>query len=235
MYKSGDRAMWNKDAKLICFGRSDSVVKLRGQRIDLNEIEEVALECNTAKEAAAIVCTHLGYERLIVFVVPIVNPDEIKRAMSTRLPTYMVPEVLTIDAMPSTANAKVDRKSLIELAGKNLSMRAQSDFAQTKANNSAAQLSDPSVKLALDLVRSTTGINAFPTTRLADAGMNSLNVFALIRKLNTYVGDSASQLVTTNPSIEELAARINSFNQINGGSQDGTILYHYEPLATPHD
>jgi natural product biosynthesis luciferase-like monooxygenase protein len=119
MYATGDLARYRADGVLDFLGRSDFQVKVRGYRIELGEIEAVLEGHPMVEEAAVIVRGDTADDqRLVAFLVGVdaVQTDELRSACREKLPEYMVPnEFVYIDAMPRTANAKLDRKALQSL------------------------------------------------------------------------------------------------------------------------
>ncbi|MDX3225296.1 amino acid adenylation domain-containing protein [Streptomyces sp. ME19-01-6] len=118
MYRTGDLARWRQDGHLEFAGRADRQVKLRGFRIELDEIETAIARLDTIAQAAVAVRTApSGLERLVAYAVPapgaVAEPDAVRRAVADALPAYMVPsEVMTLDALPRTPNGKLDRDAL---------------------------------------------------------------------------------------------------------------------------
>ena len=125
-YHSGDLAAWTPEGKIRLFGRADNQVKLRGFRIELDEIENVMMETPGVKSCAAVVCGHSGTECLVGYYTAQVSisPEEIRKVMQGKLPDYMVPKVLMqLSEMPMTINGKIDRKALPEPAKEDLRSR----------------------------------------------------------------------------------------------------------------
>jgi acyl-coenzyme A synthetase/AMP-(fatty) acid ligase/acyl carrier protein len=113
LYKSGDLVRWNHSGQLEFIGRSDFQVKLRGYRIELEEIENVALQHPIVDEVAVLVKD----QQLVAYLVPDqAHESHIKSFLETRLPAYMVPShIVMLAEMPVTANGKRDRKALLSI------------------------------------------------------------------------------------------------------------------------
>jgi aryl carrier-like protein len=114
---------WLGNGQLDFLGRVDHQVKLRGYRIELEEIEASISAHPEVRECAVAVRGDAGAERLIGYVVPqgavssvsASFPDRIREFLGTRLPLYMVPAAIAVlDALPKTPNGKVDRARLPE-------------------------------------------------------------------------------------------------------------------------
>ena len=117
IYKTGDLAKWRQDGNLEFLGRIDHQVKLRGFRIELGEIEAILLEDPLINEAVVNLYQTENNQQLIAYVTTKEKPDnlkgELKNRLKNRLPNYMVPsQIMVLDALPLTANGKIDRKSL---------------------------------------------------------------------------------------------------------------------------
>lgn len=114
MYRSGDLGRLRHDGRLEHFGRIDSQIKLRGFRIELDEIRSVLLEC-PGVGAAAVIVNRLDPEdaataRIDAYVVTSgASPSEVRRYAERMLPSHMVPATVTsIPELPLTTNGKVD-------------------------------------------------------------------------------------------------------------------------------
>ncbi|MFK4273532.1 condensation domain-containing protein, partial [Streptomyces milbemycinicus] len=120
MYRTGDLVRRRPDGVLEYLGRTDAQVKVRGFRIELGEIEAVlgrhpgvgqvaavAREDGAAGKRLAVYCTPAGGRG------PGGLQDAVRRFAAQELPAYMAPSaVVVLDALPLTANGKVDRAAL---------------------------------------------------------------------------------------------------------------------------
>ncbi|MBT2230237.1 non-ribosomal peptide synthetase [Nonomuraea sp. NEAU-A123] len=116
LYRTGDRVRWLRDGTLEFLGRGDGQVKLRGHRVELGEIETVLESHPDVRQAAVVV----RGDELVAYVVttPPECPADLLEHAAGWLPAYMVPGVVVgLDALPMTANGKVDRLSLPEPEG----------------------------------------------------------------------------------------------------------------------
>jgi amino acid adenylation domain-containing protein len=115
LYRTGDLARTLPDGAVEFLGRIDHQVKLRGLRIELGEIEAALGEFPGAQAAVVMARADGGETRLVAYLVAEPAPDlaEIRAALSSSLPEYMLPSALVmLPAMPLTLSGKVDRKAL---------------------------------------------------------------------------------------------------------------------------
>ncbi|WP_211371801.1 amino acid adenylation domain-containing protein [Marilutibacter maris] len=117
LYRTGDRCRWTDDGEIEFLGRVDQQIKLRGFRIELEEIES-ALESMPGVDvaAAAVVDTDGGKGMLVGYVASrdeTVTGEAARAHLAQRLPRYMVPRtVMRLADLPRLPNGKLDRKRL---------------------------------------------------------------------------------------------------------------------------
>ncbi|KAF9954503.1 hypothetical protein BGZ70_010542 [Mortierella alpina] len=116
MYRSGDLARYLPDGNLVYLGRNDDQVKIRGFRIELGEIEICLSEHEWVSEAVVLALGAGDNKRLVAYIVSEPHeqlPHHLRTHVAAKLPPYMVPEAyVRLDAMPLTANKKLDRKAM---------------------------------------------------------------------------------------------------------------------------
>ena len=118
MYGTGDLARWREDGIIEFLGRIDNQVKIAGHRIEPGEVETV-LRMNKAVSQICVVpeAAENGNRRLIAYYVPAsgngLSSSDLRQYLSGKLPQYMVPALFVpLEALPLSANGKVDRSAL---------------------------------------------------------------------------------------------------------------------------
>jgi amino acid adenylation domain-containing protein len=118
LYHTGDLARFYPDGNIEFIGRNDFQVKIRGFRIELGEIEAQLGACAGVREAVVLAREDVpGNKRLVAYYTTEPGAEVTVEGMlghlTARLPEYMVPTAyLHLEAMPVTANGKLDRKVL---------------------------------------------------------------------------------------------------------------------------
>ncbi|UEH06909.1 non-ribosomal peptide synthetase [Pseudomonas sp. HN8-3] len=113
LYRTGDRARWSADGVLEYLGRLDQQVKLRGFRVEPEEIEARLLAQDGIAQAVVLVrdAQLIGYYTAHTEL----DEQQVKTALAAQLPEYMVPALLMrLDAMPLSPSGKLDRRALPE-------------------------------------------------------------------------------------------------------------------------
>ncbi|WP_158102566.1 non-ribosomal peptide synthetase [Lentzea kentuckyensis] len=110
LYRTGDVARRLPGGAVDFLGRADDQVKIRGYRVELGEVRAALLAQPSVRDAVVLLRpTESGENALTAYVVGEADADELR----TRLPEYMVPAVFqSIDAIPLTANGKLDQRAL---------------------------------------------------------------------------------------------------------------------------
>ncbi|MFJ6796912.1 amino acid adenylation domain-containing protein [Streptomyces sp. NPDC091268] len=117
VYKSGDLARVLPGGLIQVIGRIDSQVKIRGNRVELTEVESALLEAPEVRQVA-VVDRQQGAERVLAaYIVPADGAAptvaDLRGRLARRLPDYMIPsELFRLDRIPLTGNGKADRGAL---------------------------------------------------------------------------------------------------------------------------
>ena len=127
LYRTGDLARYRMDGQIECLGRADRQIKLRGFRIEPDEIASVLRDHPGVSEACVKLGQQPGGEPTLVaywqpadagFAAEYIGPTEVlRRFLKTRLPAFMLPAALIeIEQMPLMPNGKIDHQALPDLA-----------------------------------------------------------------------------------------------------------------------
>ncbi len=117
LYRTGDLARCDENGDLLFAGRADAQVKVRGFRIEIEEIEKTlerftgvarAIVCLVSQPVPSLVAYYTTRQEL--------DPHQLRAFIAERLPHYMVPaSFLSLPRFPMTANGKIDRRALMAL------------------------------------------------------------------------------------------------------------------------
>ena len=119
LYKTGDIGYFTADGNIECLGRGDEQVKIRGNRIELEEIRQHLLNHEKVKEAAVILKRNKTGETFLCAYVVANNTGtgQLREYLSHQLPAYMIPSYfVSMHELPLTPNGKLDRGALPEPA-----------------------------------------------------------------------------------------------------------------------
>ncbi|MCF0176847.1 MAG: amino acid adenylation domain-containing protein, partial [Bacteroidales bacterium] len=111
VYRTGDLVRWNDKGLLEFIGRADCQVKLRGFRIELQEIESRALACGEIRQSVALV---RDGQLVLYYSGARLEETYFREQLKRSLPSYMIPSVFVhLDEIPLNTNGKIDRKALM--------------------------------------------------------------------------------------------------------------------------
>ncbi|ESP91355.1 non-ribosomal peptide synthetase [Pseudoalteromonas luteoviolacea] len=121
MYATGDLVSWQGN-DLMYHGRNDHQVKVRGFRVELGEIEQHLSQLPEVEMAVVVTEQQAHGLGLIAYIQSAkfaddTFADKLKRALSERLPTYMVPgDIIVLEKLPVNASGKLERQQLPKVA-----------------------------------------------------------------------------------------------------------------------
>ena len=116
-YRSGDVVRLDRGGEAEFYGRADNQVKLRGFRVELDEVENAITDFEGVLQSKVVVrsATEDYLAAFFTASAPSLDTEALTAYLKTRLPEYMVPAVIVqLDAMPMTPSGKIDKKALPE-------------------------------------------------------------------------------------------------------------------------
>lgn len=121
LYRTGDRVRLRADGRIAFLGRIDDQVKIRGYRVEPDEVSAAVRAAGPVAQAETLAIEHDGRLRLATFVVmrdgATFDEAAMRTALGATLPDYMMPaQFVALARLPVTANGKIDRATLRELA-----------------------------------------------------------------------------------------------------------------------
>lgn len=205
MYRTGDLVRWRADAKLEYIGREDGQVKLRGYRVEPQEVEAVLNQHRDVAQAAVIVDEALVSAQLVACVVgstTMPSAETLRNFVAERLPRYMVPGVyLFLETLPTTLSGKIDRKALHVIVSEKRATWVQPSYE--------APVTDREQRLARIFAELLKLPQVGRTDNFFDLGGHSLlAVRAMARVRTEFAVDLPLVMLFAKPTVAELAGAI---------------------------
>ncbi|MFJ8043473.1 amino acid adenylation domain-containing protein [Kitasatospora sp. NPDC096147] len=184
VYRTGDRGYRDLDGRLWFLGRQDNQVKLRGFRIELEEIEAAAsAELGGRSCAVVLHRAENGTPQLLGFLEGTEQPDQaaLHAALAERLPTALVPSHWTaLAVMPLLPGGKPDRTALARTAGQ---------LPSAEAKSAPSAFDDPAQALIAEAWRAVLGHDSFTAeSHFFESGGHSLLAAQLAAQLEPLLG-----------------------------------------------
>jgi len=202
MYRTGDLGYWTEDGDIVCLGRKDRQVKLRGFRVGLGSVEQAICSAPGARAAAVVVDRGL----LFAWVTPSdVDTDLVLNEIESQLPAHARPRrISAVDSFPLTANGKIDHKALLK------SMDGKS--VPQLVDGAAAELTPTEAKIAKvwqNLLDLGDAQPVSPTDNFLSIGGHSMKQLALAARLSSVFGFRVPvQIVLKCEALCELASAV---------------------------
>ena len=204
LYQTGDRARYLANGEIDFLARADRQMKLRGFRIELDEIETVLQSHPAVCEAVVIAReTTSGETRLVAYVTAQENaaltPEGLRQVLRERLPGYMVPLFfLILEAMPLTSNGKLDRSALPAPESQHMALAKAPVMPRTMAEKRVSEIW--SELLGIERI----GIH----DDFFEIGGHSLLALRLVTRIQTTLGQHLPLLAIFQGRTIETLARI---------------------------
>ena len=213
LYRTGDLGRFRVDGRIEFLGRTDHQIKLRGYRIELDEIESALRSCDGVTHATVILdrapAEGPAYpDRLVGYVAPgALHPARLREQLALSLPSYMVPAiVVALGALPTLSNGKIDRKALPR-------PDASTHAALRSSGSEAGATNQPEGPIETQLERiwaETLGLPSVdPTASFFDLGGHSLLALKVMHRIEQQFGRQLRlAMLFSAPSVRQLARLI---------------------------
>lgn len=253
-FRTGDRAVWTPDGRLLFLGRQDEQIKLRGFRIEPGEVEAALVQSPTI-EQAAVVARPLGDGqgsegvgqrreaaassreiRLVAFVrltdaaseEPF-DPSKVRQKLAKLLPAHMIPNRLVpLPELPVLPNGKVDREHLRRLPLEGRVKSFPSGRGGLGEGDSPASLLEEGLISLWEGLLGQTGLSV--KDNFFTLGGHSLLVVEMAQAIEQdFEGVLSANEIFENPTVEELARYLEQKAERPGGTQ-GPAYEHLFPI-----
>ena len=204
-FNSRDLAYRQSDGALVHVGRKDAMIKIRGQRVDLGEIENTLLFSKDMQEVAVVLKEDpVGNKALVAYYVcspgKEVDMTDIEHALVRRLPDFMVPRfVLRLESLPKTDSGKTDYLSLPD-----------PDWKKTSRKEDIKHASNPVEEQLVSIFEK--HLEVYPVgvlDNILQAGHDSLKLFVAFDAIEkAFHAKLDLDNFIANPTIEALAITI---------------------------
>lgn len=236
MYRTGDRGIRLPDGQIEFRGRVDRQAKIRGQRVELDEIGTILTHHPSVDFAAAIIHTPKGGEnQLVAYVLPkdrvaVPTTNELQEHLLHSLPEYMVPSIFVrLANVPISANGKVDMKAFPEPTDSNL-------LERTAAREPVSPIEEQLLAIVQGLLDNN-AITAEDNIFLA-GGHSLLGMQLVMRLRNAFGVDVTLRQLFEAPTVEKLASLVETLliASVDAMSDDEAkaLLTEYEGNANVH-
>ncbi|KLT71299.1 non-ribosomal peptide synthetase [Flavobacterium sp. ABG] len=181
LYKTGDLVKWVETGDLIYLGRKDNQVKIRGHRIELEEIEHYLIDKEDIEEVSVVVNKNNESENeLIAYFVSskVQNASDLRKYLASRIPDYAIPSYFVqLDGFPLTTNGKISHKDLPDPKEYKVVTNENYVAARNETEQKLVQI------LAKELERSHQEIGIHDN--FFDLGANSIKLIKILNEINT--------------------------------------------------
>ena len=235
LYRSGDMGRLLANGDLIVLGREDDQVKLRGQRIELGDVNTTITRAPFVEDAATLVINgNNNIPRMISFWTktggqqPLDAVSSLYQFIEASLPPYMIPESLVgIIAMPLTRQGKIDKKMLIEHF-KSLDDANLQRFSRGSTTSEALEkFTDQEMQFvqAVSEVTDTPLSKIMPNTSFYSLGLDSISGVRLSQKLRQMnIGHVDVSSILRHCSVRRLCRAVKDRSSVSSSKLIGTKL-----------
>ena len=228
LYKTGDLACFREDGSILFMGRNDFQVKIRGLRIEIEEIEKTIASVPGILESAVVVRRDKNERQVICAFYSEESPVEltkIKKAVTDKLPRYMLPHIFTkLDRLPGTSSGKINRKALPEVDLHSIARHKVYEAPQGMQEQLLAELWENVLEYT------PVGRN----DHFFDVGGDSLKAIELISRAQSLGVSLSLQSIFDFPTVRELSLHLQKNTEEPGASDHSDFLPIHDLLSHNH-
>ncbi|SFR98117.1 non-ribosomal peptide synthetase [Anaeromicropila populeti] len=194
LYRTGDMAVFLPNGEVECLGRKDFQIKIRGFRVELEEIENAIKKIEDVMDAV-VVQKELPEEKSILAAYLIMKkgkrPDSKKyiEFLKSKLPHYMVPaKYIEIEQFPKTLNDKIDRKTL---SNWDIAVEKQKNNSMELDESNSTDIKEILIQDVIELIRESIDLELGELdceTNIGELGFDSISFTTLVVALNSKYG-----------------------------------------------
>lgn len=219
MYKTGDRGYWDPEGKIICMGRDDRQIKLRGFRLDLNDLEVRIAQAIPSLTAVAITRKE---DYLVAMIQPsTLDVTDVRSKIANVLQIHAMPRMIAaVDKFPMTPIGKVDYKEV-------------SNGVNTVTKLVSKQSNNPSEEMLIAAWREALQLDADVVidsdSNFADLGGHSLAQLHLASRLTKlFACPVPFGMIATSVTLRDLSQAI---DELKGQDKSATPTYRKPSLG----
>ncbi|QUI23833.1 amino acid adenylation domain-containing protein [Vallitalea pronyensis] len=212
-YRTGDIGFYDKYGNIHYVGRRDNQVKIRGNRIELNEINKQIKRCYSVKDVVSLVQKEFDDDIIVSYMITDkeISSDILVNMLELKLPVYMIPNrFVRVDKFPLNPNGKLDLKRLMNLNSPNSTNYEASKSVVT---------TDTEQKIMVIMAKILKHDIQEVSKSFFDMGGNSLKAIELISSINKEYKTSITVTdIFKNPTVSMMSKVLKnnskSYNQI---------------------
>ncbi|KJX98398.1 nonribosomal peptide synthase GliP-like protein, partial [Zymoseptoria brevis] len=208
MYRTGDRGYWDENGDLVYCGRRDRQIKLRGFRLDLDDLEARIRVCCLGNATVAITLCDDVEEFVCMVQTTAMSAHQVRQRLQHCLPPYAVPRhIVVVERLPTTAAGKVDYKAIARTrtADREEALAETLDLQTSSTDQRLARLWQ---KMIGD--RGRLNVTVTPRSRILNLGGDSVLQLRILSAINEEFGVQLSWRALAELDLSQMAREIDN-------------------------
>ncbi|MEB7040086.1 SDR family NAD(P)-dependent oxidoreductase [Staphylococcus gallinarum] len=208
-YKTGDIVKKNNENELVFLHRIDNQIKIRGFRVEIEEIEKVIFENFKVSNVKVVDVDVDSYNKKLALFIESKNnfeytSTEIKEILKQYLPTYMCPQYIEfVDEIPKTLNNKIDNNKLIKYI--------KNTYFKNRQHTQNKKTKDVIIQIIKNNLNLSDNYNINENINLFDIGLDSILVPKIVKQINKLLGTKLEvDILYTYTTIAKLEGFLNN-------------------------